>query len=104
MKNLAVLGSTGSVGTSTLDVVRQNRDLFNVEVLLANSNFDLMMKQYEEFSPKYIYLHDSEARKSFLSQAGNFSSKTTLLSSEDEIENLIFKNSQKDKEAISTAK
>ena len=56
MKNLAVLGSTGSVGTSTLDVVRQNRDLFNVEVLLANSNFDLMMKQYEEFSPKYIYL------------------------------------------------
>ena len=47
MKNLAVLGSTGSVGTSTLDVVRQNRDLFNVEVLLANSNFDLMMKQYE---------------------------------------------------------
>ena len=59
MKNLAVLGSTGSVGTSTLDVVRQNRDLFNVEVLLANSNFYLMMKQYEEFSPKYIYLHDS---------------------------------------------
>jgi 1-deoxy-D-xylulose-5-phosphate reductoisomerase len=89
MKNLAVLGSTGSVGTSTLDVVRQNRDLFNVEVLLANSNFDLMMKQYEEFSPKYIYLHDSEARKSFLSQAGNFSSKTTLLSSEDEIENIL---------------
>ena len=45
MKNLAVLGSTGSVGTSTLDVVRQTRDLFNVDVLLANSNFDLMMQQ-----------------------------------------------------------
>ena len=51
MKNLAILGSTGSVGQSTLEVVKENRDRFNIELLLANSNADLMIKQCEEFQP-----------------------------------------------------
>ena len=45
MKSLAILGSTGSIGTSTLDVVRHNKDKFRVEFLLANSNYQLMIEQ-----------------------------------------------------------
>ena len=42
MKNLAVMGSTGSIGTQTLDVVRRNPDDFHVSVLAANKNVDLI--------------------------------------------------------------
>ena len=89
MKSLAILGSTGSIGTSTLDVVRHNKDKFRVEFLLANSNYQLMIEQCEEFQPKYIYLRSEEAKKSFLSNIGQLSNKTTLLSSDDEVEQVL---------------
>lgn len=51
MKNIAILGSTGSIGTQTLDVVRNNPDL-NVVALSAGSNVRLMAQQIREFKPK----------------------------------------------------
>ena len=45
MKNLVVLGSTGSIGTQTLDVVRDNPELFHVSVLVANRSDELLEKQ-----------------------------------------------------------
>ena len=89
MKSLAILGSTGSIGTSTLDVVRHNKDKFRVEFLLANSNYQLMIEQYEEFQPKYIYLSDEGAKKSFLSNIKKLGNETTLLSSENEVEQAL---------------
>ena len=89
MKSLAILGSTGSIGTSTLEVVRHNKDKFRVEFLLANSNYQLMIEQCEEFQPKYIYLRSEEAKRSFLSNIGQLSNKTTLLSSDDEVEQVL---------------
>lgn len=59
MKKIAVLGSTGSIGTQTLDVVRNNRDL-QVVSLVAGSNIDLMEKQIEEFHPKKVSIWDEE--------------------------------------------
>ena len=56
MKNIAILGSTGSVGRSSLEVIRSNRESYKVELLVANSNFELLIEQYEEFKPRYIYL------------------------------------------------
>lgn len=50
MKKIAVLGSTGSIGTQTLDIVRHNEDL-EVTALAAGSNVDLMEKQIREFHP-----------------------------------------------------
>ena len=85
MKNLVVLGSTGSIGISTLDVVRKNKKIFKVEALIANTNYQLMIDQYEEFRPSFIYLANSEARKSFLENVRNLDKTTTVLSSEDEI-------------------
>ncbi|MBM3207399.1 MAG: 1-deoxy-D-xylulose-5-phosphate reductoisomerase [Chlamydiae bacterium] len=57
-KSLSILGSTGSIGRSTLDVVSNNRDLYSVEVLAAGSNIDLLEKQVSLFSPKLVAIFD----------------------------------------------
>ncbi len=54
MKNIAVIGSTGSVGTQTLDVVRAHPDMFRIMALSAGSNISLLQKQIHEFSPKVV--------------------------------------------------
>ena len=61
MKNLIVLGSTGSIGTQTLDVVREHPDLFHVSVLVANRSDELLEKQIEEFQPELAVLSDEIA-------------------------------------------
>lgn len=53
MKKIAILGSTGSIGTQTLEVVRANGDI-EVTALAAGSNIDLLEKQIREFSPKIV--------------------------------------------------
>ena len=63
MKNIAVLGSTGSIGTQTLDVVRANRDLFSIKVLAANTSDEQLERQIEEFQPELAVLADEEAAK-----------------------------------------
>ena len=50
IKNIAILGSTGSIGTQALEVVRQNPDRFRAFVLTANSNAGLLIKQALEFN------------------------------------------------------
>lgn len=54
MKNIAILGSTGSIGTSALDVIRGLKNKFRVVALSGNRNVDLIMGQIEEFQPKYV--------------------------------------------------
>ena len=63
MKSLAILGSTGSVGKSTLDVIRENKDEFKIELLTARTNFRLMAEQCKEFTAKLVYLEKKEAQK-----------------------------------------
>ena len=53
MKKVAVLGSTGSIGTQTLDVIRSNSDKLKVYSLVAYSNAEALSKQVAEFEPKY---------------------------------------------------
>lgn len=55
---IAILGSTGSIGRSTLDVVRCHQEHFEVRALAAFSNVDLLVEQYREFRPKYLCLVD----------------------------------------------
>ncbi len=50
-RTLTILGSTGSIGTNTLDVVRQNPDRFQVFALVAGRNIELLARQIEEFRP-----------------------------------------------------
>lgn len=58
-KNIAVLGSTGSIGTQTLEVIRNNDDM-RVVSLAAGSNITLLQKQIEEFSPKLVCVFDKK--------------------------------------------
>lgn len=60
MKNIAVLGSTGSIGTQTLNIVRQNKDL-KIVALAAGSNVELMEKQIREFSPQVAAMWSEKA-------------------------------------------
>jgi 1-deoxy-D-xylulose-5-phosphate reductoisomerase len=62
MKRIVVLGSTGSVGTQTLDVVRNNSDI-QVEALAAGSNTVLLEKQVREFRPKMVCVWDERKAK-----------------------------------------
>lgn len=55
MKTLAVLGSTGSIGTQTLDIVRKHPDKLKVKLLAASKVSPLLKKQIEEFKPEYVY-------------------------------------------------
>ena len=61
MKKIAVLGSTGSIGTQTLDVVRNHLDLLKVEVLAVNTNDELLEQQINEFKPAIAVLNDKNA-------------------------------------------
>lgn len=56
INNIALLGSTGSIGTQTLDVVRSHPDRFNISVLAAGSNIDLLVAQAREFRPAHAVI------------------------------------------------
>lgn len=70
MKKIAILGSTGSIGTQTLEIVRENPDLM-VTALAAGSNVELMEKQIREFSPKYAAMWSEEAAKDLRSRVAD---------------------------------
>jgi 1-deoxy-D-xylulose-5-phosphate reductoisomerase len=55
-RNIVILGSTGSIGTQALDVIRQNSDIFSVEVLSCQSNADLLIRQAIEFLPNAVVI------------------------------------------------
>jgi 1-deoxy-D-xylulose-5-phosphate reductoisomerase len=61
MRSLTILGSTGSVGTQALDVVRRNPDRFKVVGLAALTNHELLVGQIREFLPPYVAIADPEA-------------------------------------------
>ncbi|MDD2752690.1 MAG: 1-deoxy-D-xylulose-5-phosphate reductoisomerase [Candidatus Omnitrophica bacterium] len=61
MHYIAVLGSTGSIGTSTLKVARGLKDRFKIFALSTNSNIDLLYAQAREFNPTFVCVQDPEA-------------------------------------------
>ncbi len=68
MRKLAILGSTGSIGTQALDVVRDNKDLFEIYALTAGCNVDLLIKQAREFEPETVVIGD-ESKYATLKEA-----------------------------------
>ena len=61
MKNIALLGSTGSIGTQTLEIVKNNPDRFRVTSLAAGSNIDLLERQVRQFGPAFCCVYDEKA-------------------------------------------
>ncbi len=62
MKEIIILGSTGSIGRQTLDIVRNYPDLFNVVGMSCNSNIELFNRQIAEFKPEYVFVNDKDSR------------------------------------------
>lgn len=59
-KRLAILGSTGSIGTQTLDVVSHHPEAFQIEALAAGYNIDLLLKQIQQFQPRKVSVANKE--------------------------------------------
>lgn len=62
-KRIAIIGSTGSIGTQALDVIKENSDSFEAEVLVANGNADLLIQQAIEFKPNAVVIADESKYK-----------------------------------------
>jgi len=60
MKKITILGSTGSIGTNALEVIRNKREEFEVVAMSANYNHKLLIEQIKEFSPKYVSIGTEE--------------------------------------------
>lgn len=67
-KNIAILGSTGSIGTQTLEVIDANPELFVAEVLTANNNADLLIRQALKYNPNVVVI-GNEAKYTLVSDA-----------------------------------
>ena len=63
MKKIAILGSTGSIGKQTLDIIRKNKKNFKIILLTANKNHNLLSKQIKEFKVKNVIITN---KKSYL--------------------------------------
>ena len=80
MRHIAILGSTGSIGTQTLQVIEANAKQFAVSVLAAHSNDHLLEMQIRQFSPKLAVLTDKQAAERLISR---YKGKTKILYGEE---------------------
>ena len=62
-KKISILGSTGSIGLSALNIVDKKRNLFNIDLLSANSNYKLICKQIKKYEPKIFVVKDQTTFK-----------------------------------------
>ena len=78
MKEITILGSTGSIGVNTLDVISNHQDKFNVKALTANKNLNLLTEQCFKYQPEYAVMTD-EASASKLEEKLKKKSPDTLV-------------------------
>jgi len=86
IQHITILGSTGSIGTSTLDVVARHPDKFGIVALTANSQVDLLFKQCQQFKPRYAVMLDEEAAIRLRELARDAGIVTEVLSGIDALE------------------
>lgn len=101
VKQVIILGSTGSIGENTLDVISRNKEKFRVLGLSAYSNSELLLKQIEKFSPEYAAIGDIDKARSI---ENRIKGRTKILKGEGAIENLLDKKSDLVVVAISGSK
>lgn len=88
-KNIAILGSTGSIGCSTLAVIRQNPNLFKAYILVGGQNVTKMVEQCIEFRPKYVAMAEINAAKTLQQAIEHLHLDVTILSGEQDICDLV---------------
>ena len=88
MKNILLLGATGSIGDSVLNVISQNEDKFNLFGISFNNNIVKAKEIIKEFNPKYVYINDIESFETFLNEVD----PKKLLNGETDLQCLIKHN------------
>ena len=84
-KKIAILGSTGSIGNSTLDVIRKDKNNFDIVLLTANSNYKKLVKQAKEFKAKNVLIKN----KKFYLKVKNLLKKTKVYSGDVSIKKIV---------------
>ena len=83
MKKIAILGSTGSIGTSTLKVIEANPRVFSVNLLAAESNTNLIFEQCQKFNPRYVYLKQDSSAKELKDKLSSKKLNTSVVDEDD---------------------
>ena len=83
MKNVSVLGATGSIGVSTLSVISLHKEKFNVVALSANTQIDRLFTQCQEFSPKYAVMRDESCAQKLSDRLKKSGLEIEVLSGEE---------------------
>ncbi|OOZ00156.1 1-deoxy-D-xylulose-5-phosphate reductoisomerase [Solemya velum gill symbiont] len=89
MIGVVVLGSTGSIGTSTLDVIARHPDRYQVMVLAANTSVDAMWSQVEKFKPPYVVMVDPQAAGRLREKVFTANLDTEVLSGSVSLETVV---------------
>jgi len=83
IKRLTILGSTGSIGRSALDIISRHRDLFRIVALTAGENINLLEEQIKTFSPEVVAVADKKAAKELQRRLGRKNPSLRMLSGND---------------------
>tara|TARA_Y100001936_G_scaffold193473_1_gene193045 strand:+ start:12149 stop:13318 length:1170 start_codon:yes stop_codon:yes gene_type:complete len=86
MKKIAILGSTGSIGKQTIEIIRKNKQKFKILLLTANKNHNLLSKQIKEFNVKNVIVSD---HKSYLILKKKFKNKINIINDLEKIDKII---------------
>ena len=78
IQSVSILGSTGSIGVNTLNVIEQNPERYRVFALSANTNVELLLQQCHQYQPDYAVMYDEGAAKKLASALSD--SNTNVLS------------------------
>lgn len=100
MKNLCLLGATGSIGEQTIDIVRKNSDKYNLVAVAANRSVDKIINIIDEFKPNYVAMWNEEAYEEILKYVKNKNIDVTVLKG---MEGLITISTLKEVELVITA-
>ena len=88
-ENLAILGSTGSIGTNTLEVISKHKDKYKVFALSANSSVDLLLSQCQKFEPNFVHISDSNHLKEIKISLEKLNLSTQIISGSSELNELV---------------
>ena len=85
-KSVTILGSTGSIGKSTLDVISGHQDKFALFSLTANKNYALLLEQAQQFNPQHVVIVDEKAAELFARDAAHYDLNCTIHVGADALE------------------
>ena len=80
MKNVVLLGASGSIGISTLNVLRQNKELFTLKAIAINQNLDIALEIIQEFHPEHVFIFS----KNINTDHAIFSSSSNIFTDQEE--------------------